>query len=315
MQKIIETILEFLGDIVGGIVDILVSFLMQTWMIPYVNSCKNFGDSVFSGFVDRAIQVLRQSPEEWNPDAWAFIMQKVNVVFVAFGCQLVVLFFLMGFLQDSVDARRDVRIETIIKALFKILVAEYLVTNSINIVTGLFSFIGDLTGGYAGGTYAMPAWAVKDAAGETIEFNTALENMGGGYFLLTLIFALIYMIVMIGSGAMIVYTAYMRFFKVMVIVPYGAIASSTIAGNSAMSHTAMQFYKYVLGVVLEAVTVIVAIGVFSAVAGGTQFEFIQSAADADAAILLAFINRSLAALLLVGVVRGAGALTQRVLGL
>ena len=317
MDGIINSIKESLVDFVDMIITSLLTWLTETILVPFVTWCRTFGDDFFSGFIRKAIQVLCQTPKQWNSDGWSFIMETVNVVFVVFGCQLVVLFFLIGFIADSIDPRHDVRIETIMKALFKIILAEYLVCASGEIITTFFGFVGTLTGGYANPSFTMPTWQILNASGDLIELEQALLEIDFVPLLLTVLFAFVYMLVMLAAGVIIAYTAYMRFFKIMLIIPYGSLASSTVAGNGALSHTAMQFYKYVLCVVLEAVTIIVAIGLYARVMGGTQFNFISTAdfnMAEDAYILIAFLNRALAAILLVGAVKGAGALTQKVLG-
>jgi hypothetical protein len=45
----------------------------------------------------------------------------------------------------------------------------------------------------------------------------------------------------------------------MVIVPFGAIASSTLAGNRGLSNTFVAYMKYFISVVFEAVTMALAI--------------------------------------------------------
>ena len=314
MDKIIDIIKDSLSDFISIIADWIMNWLIQDIAMPMVHRCRSFGEDVFSGFINSAITVLQKSPSEWNSDGWEFILQNVNTVFIAFGCQLVVLFFLIGFLAESIDPRQDIRFETMIKALFKILLAEFLVCNSASIVTGLFQLVTSLTSGVTTNKYQVPTWKIVDGQGTILDFDTLLQSLGLVDLCFVLLAAFLYMIVMIGAGAVVAYTAYMRFFKIMAIVPYGSLASATVSGNHTLNHTVMQFYKYVLSVVLEAVTIIVAIGLYTAIMGGTQFEVIV-ANEENQYILYAFINRALAALLLVGVVKGSGTLTQRVLGL
>lgn len=314
MDKIIDMIKDSLNDFTSIIADWVMNWLIQDIAMPMVHYCRSFGEDVFSGFINSAITVLQKSPSEWNSEGWEFILQNVNTVFIAFGCQLVVLFFLIGFFAECIDPKQDVRFETVIKALFKILLAEFLVCNSANIVTSFFKLVTSLTSGVTTSRYQVPAWEIVDRQGNILDFDVLLQSLGIVDLCFVVLAAFLYMIVMIGSGAVVAYTAYMRFFKIMAIVPYGSIASATVSGNHALNHTAMQFYKYVLSVVLEAVTIIVAIGLYTSIMGGTQFEVITAKLE-NHYILYAFINRALAALLLVGVVKGSSTLTQRVLGL
>ena len=58
---------------------------------------------------------------------------------------------------------------------------------------------------------------------------------------------------------------YVRFLKILVIVPFGSVASSTLSGNRMVSHTAVSYFKYFLSVVLEAVTIALSIIVSNAI--------------------------------------------------
>ena len=58
---------------------------------------------------------------------------------------------------------------------------------------------------------------------------------------------------------------YVRFLKILVIVPFGSVASSTLSGNRMVSHTAVSYFKYFLSVVFEAVTIALSIIVSNAI--------------------------------------------------
>lgn len=328
MQKVIDAIMGVLGAIVDVVMDAL-GLIIKPLFADTAVTFRELGDELFTGFMTRAIEILQMSPDEWNAEGWGYIINTANTVFVAFGSQLVLLFFLISFFNDSIDPQKDIRIETIIKALIKILFAQFLVVYSLEIVTGFFRIVGTFMAYLlkdtiilnSAGIYNMPAWSVDFTSGGGVIVNgtratdmtTYLQGIGTGYFILSILGALIYLIVMAGAGGVIAYTAYMRFFKIMLIVPYGAVVSATAAGNHSLNHHAFQYYKYILSVVFEAVTIIVAISLFTYMMTGNAFEVIMLS-GAHTKVINAFINRALAALLLVGAVKGAGALTQKALG-
>ena len=97
MDKIIDLIKDALGDFLLIIAEWIANLARETLVIPFIQNCKTIGDYLFSNFINSAIVVLQKSPSEWNSDGWEFILQNVNTVFIAFGCQLVVLFFFIGF--------------------------------------------------------------------------------------------------------------------------------------------------------------------------------------------------------------------------
>lgn len=335
MDNLFEKAISFLGDIIGKAIDLFIEYLIQPFAISLVTMFRDVGDRMFSNFMTRAIEILQKSPNDWNSSGWGFIINNANIVFVAFGSQLVLIFFLVSFFNESIDPHRDVRIETIIKALIKILLAQALVVYSADIIQSFFgiaskfmlyiinpSRIGSGAAGLtllnSAGDFEMTEWTTTYNAYDKEKdvfflgtINDYLKGISGSSFALTLIAGLAYMVVMIGAGGVIVYTAYMRFFKIMLIVPYGAIASATVAGNHGASQTAVHYYKYVGSVVLEAVTMIMAIGLYRVINLSSGFEMINL--GGDYAVCDEFVNRALLTLLLVGAVKGAGALTQKAL--
>ena len=127
MDKILDTIMGALGGIIDFLVGWIVDWLIAEFLIPIITSCRETGDKLFENCINNVLTVLQKSPNQWNSDGWSFIISNVNKVFITFGCQLVVLFFLIGFISESMEPKHDVRFKTIIKAFFKIMDAEYFV--------------------------------------------------------------------------------------------------------------------------------------------------------------------------------------------
>ena len=96
------------------------------------------------------------------------------------------------------------------------------------------------------------------------EQQTIIKDLGFGESLLMMILAVIIALVIIFCGFMLIYTVYFRFLKILVIVPFGALAFSTVSGNRVVSHSAVSYAKYFLSIVLEAVTMALAIIVCNA---------------------------------------------------
>ena len=100
----------------------------------------------------------------------------------------------------------------------------------------------------------------------------------------------------------------------LVIVPLGSIAFSTMGVNRMVSHTAVSYSKYFLSVVLEAVTMALAIILCNAFINAGLPSFTGNYADwAKTLIYLCEITFTIA--LTVGSVKGAQSLTSKALGL
>ena len=102
--------------------------------------------------------------------------------------------------------------------------------------------------------------------------------------------------------------------KILVLVPYGAIAFSTVSGNKMVSHTATTYARYFLSVVLEAVTMALAIVVCNAFLNAGLPTFTSDYADWTKALMY-MCELTFGVALTVGSVKGAQSLTSKALGL
>jgi len=121
-------------------------------------------------------------------------------------------------------------------------------------------------------------------------------------------------IIIIICGFFIIYTVYFRFLKILIIVPLGAIACSTMAGNRMVSHTMATYCKYFLSCVFEAVTMALAIVVCNAFINAGLPAFTGSYAD-WAQTLICLCEMTFTIAMTVGSVKGAQTLTSKAFGL
>jgi hypothetical protein len=158
------------------------------------------------------------------------------------------------------------------------------------------------------------------SAGNTTELKIASEqadiikNLGFGESLIMLILAALLSIIIIICGFFLIYTVYFRFMKLLIIVPLGAVAYSTMGGNRMVAHTAVTYSKYFLSVVLEAVVMALAIILCNALINSGLPSFTGDYADwAKTLIYLCEMTFTIA--LTVGTVKGAQSLAGKALGL
>ena len=250
--------------------------------------------------------MLGQSPVNFKGGGpWA-VIQGVEPIFVGVGSSLVVLFFVIGFCSESVDVREEMRFEVILRMLIRVGLAEWFVANNVTIMKAFFTSIGNWVTSLSGST-AMTL-TIDDAQKEVI------KNLGFGESLIMLILAALLSIIIIICGFFIIYTVYFRFLKLLIIVPLGSIALSTMGGNRMVSHTAVTYCKYFLSVTFEAVTMALAIIVCNAFISAGLPEFTGDYADwAKTLIYLCEMTFTIA--MTVGGVKGAQTLTSKAFGL
>ena len=250
--------------------------------------------------------LLGQSPVTFKGGGPWQIVESIEPIFVGVGSSLVVLFFVIGFCSESVDVREEMRFEVILRMLIRLGLAEWFVANNVTIMKAFFSTVGNLVNALSEGQYKTL----------TIESTQAevIKNLGFGESLIMLILAALLSIIIIICGFFMIYTVYFRFLKLMIIVPIGAIAFSTMAGNRNVAHTASAYAKHFLSVVFEAVTMALAIILCNAFINAGLPSFTGSYADwAKTLIYLCEMTFTIA--LTVGSVKGAQSLTSKALGL
>ena len=178
--------------------------------------------------------------------------------------------------------------------------------NNVTIMKAFFTSIGNLVNLMSAGTTVTLSIDSTQA--------DVIKNLGFGESLVMLILAALLSIIVIICGFFIIYTVYFRFLKILIIVPLGAIAFSTMGGNRMVSHTAVTYCKYFLSVVMEAVTMALAIIVCNAFISAGLPAFTGSYADwAKTLIYLCEMTFTIA--MTVGSVKGAQSLTSKALGL
>ncbi len=256
--------------------------------------------------ISLVFSMLGQSPVNFKGGGPWGVIEGIEPLFVAVGSSLVVLFFVIGFCSESVDVREEMRFEVILRMLIRLGLAEWFVANNVTIMKAFFTSIGNLVNLIsAGNTTTL-----------TIDSTQAdiIKNLGFGESLVMLILTALLSIIIIICGFFIIYTVYFRFLKILIIVPLGAIAFSTMGGNRTVSNTVVTYCKYFLSVVFEAVTMALAIIICNAFVNAGLPSFTGGYADwAQTLIYLCEMTFTIA--MTVGSVKGAQSLTSKAFGL
>lgn len=250
--------------------------------------------------------MLGQSPVSFKGGGpWALI-ESVNPIFVAVGSSLVVLFFVIGFCSESVDVREEMRFEVILRLLIRLGLAEWFVVNNVVVAKAIFRTVGNLVNTLSAG------------AGSTLVIDSTqadiIRNLGFGESLIMLILAALLSIIILICCFFMIYTVYFRFLRLLIVIPLGALAFSTMGGNRAVGHTMAAYCKYFLSVCFEAVTMALAIMMCNTFINAGLPAFTGGYADwTQTLIYLCEMTFSIA--LTVGCVKGAQSLTGKVFGL
>lgn len=302
-----------LGDFISWLMDTtIVSWLMEL-MKAFITFILTWSDSVYDTLVGKAYDLLTQSPKDWSPEAWEVIKSINSTLINTIGISLVVVFFAIGFCKNSLDPHQELRFETILKMFIKLSIAAFFMYNSIYIVAALFGLVGIVAGTDISATEGknMAEFFGDVADGIPAEMGELAR------LLVIMLMSLVYTIASAGVEMMIVYQAFTRFFKILVIIPYGSIASTTLAGDHHTAQSAASFYKYALNCILEAATMVIALYIYAKISGSVPEGlglFNDPAQDLSDVIGRMFTELILM-MTMYGVIKQSSAMTQRALGL
>lgn len=299
----IQEAIESIGDGFETVVNLVTNAdeIARTQVSAYIQG----GYDLYSTMATSAADLLRMSPDEWSATGWS-AMSTANTAFMALGCTLVVIFWCIRLVSDNIDIRQTMRAETMVKEGVLLIVAEWFVCNCFEIFTMMFGFVDYLTAGITDGTISpTPPDSVV----------TYLESMSFWQAMLSSIPAFIYLLIMIYTGAQILYFAYIRFFKVMIVAPYGSLVMSTIAGPNSISHSSVGFFKYALSTILEAVTMILILKLGAALYSSSIIGLPPTSDVVDSLSFIKWIAcECIISFVISGAIKEAPIITQRALG-
>lgn len=153
---------------------------------------------------------------------------------------------------------------------------------------------------------------VTDILSDPLNHNVT-GGTGAVMLVVLLILEIVFLLITVGCGAMILLEAYQRFFKILMLVPYGTLASSTIAGNHMLAHSAESFWKYALCTIMDAVTMYMALALSAVVISSGSLGLTKNQTGAMY-VFAWMLESSFVCMLTLGMVKGAETVTQKALG-
>ena len=268
------------------------------------------GTGFYDSLIGTSIETLKASPQNWNAGVGWNIIVAINNSFVAVAASLYIIFWLIGICSDSLDIRSNVRLEVMLKHLAKLVVGEFMITHTIDIIKVILSLV------YSGTGLIMK---VDSTSSSILADNTmygmdstiqAISSYTNNWeLILLIIFGIVFMFTMLIVGGGILYLTYVRLFKVLMIIPLSSLATSTIASSHQISSTTISYWKYAFATILEAVTIMIAIVLGTALMKSNAITF------GSLSIVMAWMaNCIIIGFTMLGAIKEASAITHRALG-
>lgn len=240
-------------------------------------------------------------------DGMSSILNKVNTIFVGVATSLLVLFFVIGFCQETVNVRDEMRFDSIIKYLVRLYMAEYFTINSKTILVSILkcckTFCKLLKKYFKTGNAKLKITATD---------KQIIEECGFWYQVLLLIIALIVGILLIIMACSILYATYSRMLKILLLIPFGSLAFSTMGGGGEVGRVCVTYLKYFMAIAIEAVTISAALIFGTALMKYGTLSFGYK--TGWLVVLQHLLSMLFQAAILTGTVKGAEHMTREMIG-
>lgn len=237
------------------------------------------------------------------------ILNDVNMLFVGVGTSLVVLFFVIGFCQETVDVKEEMRYDNIVKYLIRLCMAEYFTINSKTVLLSILECCSNLTR-LLKSHYNMDKSKLKVTEAD----KEILKDCKFWEGILIMAIAIIVGLLIIVMAAMIWYTAWSRMLKLLILIPFGSLAFSTMAGAGEVGRISSTYLKKFIAVGLECVVIAVALFFGIALMNCNEYVSLKFMGKGWTSVIGHLLAMLLQAGILTGTVKGAEYIMKDMIG-
>ena len=239
-----------IGD---SIIEAIDSLLADTG--DWASSILDAGAHIYNKFVDVAYAIVTKDIHDPTFQDFWNVIDKVNAVVVTIASVLLVLMFLYTLIQTSLQPRQEIDVKSLVADFIKMLFCNLLITQAVNIVSGIFTFgtrLARIVVGASGTVVTDPNRGIGDNL--VFAFDKGVSGISG---LLIVILSLVGAIVMVASALMIVLEIYKRFFRIFILIPFASISFSTSVMADGHGNEIFKGYlKHIIAAAFESVIIV-----------------------------------------------------------
>ena len=250
--------------------------------------------------------LLTVSPSSFKGGAIWSVMQNIHGALQATGYALLVLFFAAGVVKTAGSFAEMRRPEQAVKIFVRIAIAKGLVTYGMELMMSLLEIAQGMLSTVVSSAGAAMAGSPLPSIEAAVEDSSILPSIG------ILAVALIGMLVIIVLSFILVITVYGRLFRLYLYTAISPIPLSTFAGEPTQQ-IGVAFLKSYAAVCLEGVVIALCCVIFTAYAAAPPV--VDDSASAAMQVLTYIGELVFNMLVLVGLIKGANAVTREMMGL
>ena len=214
---------------------------MPGWFQDFLGISGMFSgaDSVWKYCMALVYILMGQTPSSLSPDAWNFVTGTVYPWFTTIGVTMLNLFFMVGFVRQSINLRENMSLEIFVEQVIKVIAANVLIVSAVPIIQNFISGAGLLSQDILMTGYPEIFSADVDA----------------GAVIAYVLFGLIYLILSAICGVLILVEVLGRFLNLFLLTAFAPVAFSTLAGGRGIENSAFSWIKSFLTSVFQIVVI------------------------------------------------------------
>lgn len=246
--------------------------------------------------------------------AWSLVTGSIYSVSLAIAASLSILYFVIGWLRESIDIRNNFTLENMFRSFIRYILTASLLANSLNLVTGITECTTAVVSSVGANGWDGEPEGIFHGLRTSMEEDGDIGGidwfaMGFGGMLGGLIGGLVILV----CGVGLILSVLSRLFNLLLCIPFAPVAFAGFAGGQELSQTGIAWIRTYLSYALEAVVIVLAIAV--------SFGMFADAALFDAkdptlvSLILKICEFCVPMVAACACVRGANLVVRRCLGL
>lgn len=241
-------------DILEAVFDAITDFLAKPIEFLFAQPAYELpkeGTELYNAFAGASYNVISMDPQSAGGGSLWGLVENINNAFTPFAASFAVVLLLITFCSSSLDVKDNMRFETVLKLYLKISLVEFLVVHNMDILKNIMKICYGLLK-----VTGLGQGAVTINISRYIKPDDCKDGSGT---LVLLLLGLVVFMVCISCGVSLLFCAYKRVFKLLLVIPFGSFAFATFAGKHEVNRTGVTYIKYVVSTFAEAIVMLAAL--------------------------------------------------------
>lgn len=212
---------------------------MPEWLFIFINGASvEIGAGIWNTSMKLIAGIVSTPPQDFSRGTWVFVRDTLYPWSIGIGLSILNLFFIIGFLKAVSNLHQNITLEMVMETLVKIVVANVLFLNILNIMTIIFKIASAM---------AKEVFLLKVP-------ELKANDMDLGSALFYALFGFLFVLVAIVCSFLMIWTVYSRYIKLYVLVILAPFAMGTIVGGQESERT---FYAWIRTFLLNTFEIVV----------------------------------------------------------